>query len=342
MVSKKLLLSVISFSILFVTLAYGLDVNLSMEIWDRWTIVNQDSITENYMSVERAYFRIEPKFGDYIKGRFNIDVFSSDKGNDANGAGLKLKYAYLDFVNLIDYHTITVGLMKNYFGTIYDWEYPTIEKDINDLEHVLSSTDYGLGVTGKFDYFTYNVAVYNGEGYKKTGDDVNTNPCFMGNVRISPIEYFTIGGSIRYHKYGTVDSINDEYNTQMAYAGVANINFDPINIWFEYIVDQDDDPNLDTTITAQGFTVMPVLSLKNMTGADVELVARYDQWDPNTDVDDDGHNRIIAGINWNAYKDGSNKVMIQANYERLSWEADGVDPVDVFALQFRWKFKTAI
>lgn len=339
---KRILFLLFSFSILFTALSYGFETKISMEIWDRWTISYQDSITENYMSVERGYFRIEPKFNDYIKGRFNIDVYSSDKSNDANGAGLKLKYAYLDFVNLLNYHTFSAGLIKNYFGTIYSWNYTTIEKSLDDLEKVTSSTDYGLALTGKFDYFIYNVGIYNGEGYKKTEDNVNTQPALLANIRVKPIEYFMIGGSVRYHNYGTVDTLNEEYKSQLALAGVANINFKPVDLWFEFIIDKDNDPNIDTTITAQGFMIMPVISLKDMTGADVQLVGRYDMWDPNTDIDEDGHSRIIAGLNWNVFKDDNNKVMLQFNVERTMYEAEGSDPDDKIMLQLRWKFKTSV
>lgn len=331
-----------SIFILFTSLIYGLETKISMEIWNRWTVGFQDSITENYMSVERGYFRIEPKFNDYIKGRFNIDVYSSDKSNDANGAGIKLKYAYLDFKNIVDYHTFSIGLIKNYFGTIYTWDYTTIEKSLVDIEKVTSSTDCGFSITGKFDYFIYNVGIYNGEGYKKTEDDLNTQPAFLANIRIKPIDNIMIGGSARYHNYGILDSINDQYRSKLAFAGVANINFKPVDLLIEFIVDKNNDPNIDTTITAQGFMVMPVLNFKEIAGKDIQLIGRYDMWDPNTDEDDDGHSRIIAGLNWNVFKDNSNKVMLQLNFERKMFEAEGSEPDDQIRLQFRWKFNTSV
>jgi hypothetical protein len=85
---------------------------------------------------------------------------------------------YLDFSNMLPIKDskITVGLMKTYFGTIYDWTYITIDKDPSDKYKFVSSTDYGFGISGYLPngFGTYALAAYNGEGYKKTGGDINT------------------------------------------------------------------------------------------------------------------------------------------------------------------------
>ena len=98
-------------------------------------------VTKNEMALKRGYLRLEPKFGNNIKGRFNVDFFSDEDGLD--GAGLKIKYAYLDFSNMLPIKDskIIIGLMKTYFGTIYDWDYSTIDKDPSDKYNFVSSTD---------------------------------------------------------------------------------------------------------------------------------------------------------------------------------------------------------
>ncbi|MCK4500229.1 hypothetical protein KAU11_07015, partial [Candidatus Babeliales bacterium] len=193
---KKALLIVI-----LTVVAFGIlnaETKLKMELWNRWTYQTIDGeVTKNEMALKRGYLRLEPKFGNNIKGRFNVDFFSDDDALD--GVGLKLKYAYLDFNNMLPIKDskLTIGLMKTYFGTIYDWNYTTIEKDPSDKYKFVSSTDYGFGISGYLPngFGTYALAAYNGEGYKKTGGDINKDLNFVANLRVTPIAGVTVGGS---------------------------------------------------------------------------------------------------------------------------------------------------
>jgi hypothetical protein len=66
----------------------------------------------------------------------------------------------------------------------------------------------------------------------------------------------------------------------------------------------------------------------------VELLARYDFYDPNTDVDDDGENWITGGINY--YVDGLNS-MFYLNYIKKGEEGTEVDN-DVIMVQMQLVF----
>ncbi|MDO9578277.1 MAG: hypothetical protein Q7J16_10365, partial [Candidatus Cloacimonadales bacterium] len=115
---KKTLLVVVLAMVAFGIL--NAETKLSMELWNRWSYETIDGdVQQNSLSLERGYFRLEPVFSSKIKGRFNLDFFSSDAA--ADGVGMKLKYAYLDFSELIPLKDtkVTIGLMKTYFGTIY-------------------------------------------------------------------------------------------------------------------------------------------------------------------------------------------------------------------------------
>lgn len=88
-------------------------------------------------AVKRGYLRWEHQFIDKIKSRVTLDIFPTDKEGYHYGAGLKLKDAYVDFKYLIPEGKFRIGLQKNYFGHIYDWEYPTVEKSLADKELVM-------------------------------------------------------------------------------------------------------------------------------------------------------------------------------------------------------------
>jgi len=306
----------------------AMETKVSMTLWNRYTAdLTGGELNESVFSLERGYFRVEPTFNDKIKGRFNIDLFSDDDALD--GAGLKLKYAYLDFSEVlpIPESKISAGLIKHYFGTIYDWEYISIQKALEDKEGVASSTDYGFALYGYLPggYGEYAVSVLNGEGYKKTGGDLDKEPEIAANLRVIPIPGFTLGGSVLYE--------NDE-NERLAYAGVAHFSKGPFELWGEYLVSDINE------ITSSGFMVMPIIKLKRMAGIDVDILGRFDMWDGNTDADDDGHMNITAGLNWNLVRDekGAPMVFLQLQGERTMFEDDAIEDIDKLMAQLQWTF----
>lgn len=315
-----------------VTSLIGAETKVSMTLWNRYTaeLVDGD-FTGSVFSLERGYLRIEPTLSDKVKGRFNIDFFSDEDGLD--GAGLKLKYAYLDFSEVlpIPENKISVGLIKHYFGTIYDWEYLSIQKALEDKEKVASSTDYGLALYGYLPggFGEYAVSLLNGEGYKKTGADVDKEPEIAANLRVIAIPGLTVGGSVLYE--------SDE-SERLAYAGIAHFSKGAFELWGEYLVSDMND------ITGSGFMVMPILKLKGMTGIDIDLLGRFDMWDGNTDIDDNGHTNITAGVNWNLIRNekGSPMVFMQIQGERTMFEDETAADIDQLMVQLQWKFSNAL
>ncbi|MCF7793681.1 MAG: OprO/OprP family phosphate-selective porin [Candidatus Cloacimonetes bacterium] len=342
------------FIVILAIVAFGIlnaETKLKMELWNRWSYETIDGeVQKNEMALKRGYLRLEPKFTGKIKGRFNLDFFSDDVGD---GVGMKLKYAYLDFSELIPVKNskVTVGLMKTYFGTIYDWNYTTIEKDPSDKYKFVSSTDYGMGFSGYLPngLGTYALAVYNGEGYKKTAGDINKDMNFLGNIRVTPIVGLTLGGSymIKTVKDKEVDDgtgnmidnpAREEYNMM---AGVAKFAYGPFSVLGQYLNKVKAMPNDDAVddVTSSVISVMPVFKVNNS----FDIIARYDIYDPDTDTDDDGKNTLIAGVNYNMLRDSKNKpvLFVQANYETTTFE-DESDAVNQILVQLRWIFSETI
>ncbi|MDO9578129.1 MAG: hypothetical protein Q7J16_09610, partial [Candidatus Cloacimonadales bacterium] len=299
------------------------------------------------LSLERGYFRLEPVFSSKIKGRFNLDFFSTD--GTSNGADIKLKYAYLDFSELIPLKDtkVTIGLMKTYFGTIYDWNYTTIDKDPSDKYKFVSSTDYGMGFSGYIPngYGTYDIAVYNGEGYKKIGSNINKDMNFLGNIRVTPVAGVTVGGS--YMMMTKHDSEIDDGTGTMIYnparevysmmAGVGKFAYGPFSVLAQYLMKDKDKPNVDgyEKVNTTVLSLMPVFKVNNS----FDIIARYDMYDPDTDADDDGENTLVAGVNYNIMRDAKNNptLLVQANYQTTTFE-DESDAENAIMVQLRWIF----
>lgn len=327
--------------LLSVEITLALTTNLSMELWDRYTMVRQAGKTQSSVfSLERGYFRLEPTFTDKIKGRFNLDFFSSDKYND--GAGIKLKYAYVEFNEVvpIPLSRFSFGMDKTYFGTVYDWAYVTIEKALEDKEKVISSADYGINFTGYLPkgYGEYAISLINGEGYSKAGSKVNINPAPVVNLRLIPIPGVSLGSSVLYEKAGFIDTIKTAYDKRLDYTGVARFAFGPLDAWFEYLAQQYGvtTRGVYSETKSQGFMIMPVLRFIRP----LDLVLRYDKWDPNSGTANDGWSTLIGGFNWNILFDGQGTptLFIQTNWQRTMYEDSNKKPLDQIMVQLRWTF----
>lgn len=328
---------------------------LSMELWNRWTLETIDGeIQENEIAVKRGYFRLEPQFTSNIKGRFNLDFFSDDGA--ADGVGMKLKYAYLDFAVLpIPDSKLTIGLMKTYFGTIYEWDYQVIEKDPSDKYKFVSSTDYGVGISGYFPqgFGTYNVAAYNGEGYKATGSDLNKDLNFAADVRVTPMVGVTLGGSYMFKtkndaQVDTTLAGNGELVDNPArinynmLAGIGKVAFGNFSLLGQYLMKTTSLPNVDGAddVNSTVLSVMPKYMINNS----FDIIGRYDMYDPDVDTDDDGYNVMVVGLNYNVVRDAKNSptLFFQLNYETTMYEDSDKDPVNQIMLQMRWKFSEVL
>ncbi|MDZ4121632.1 MAG: hypothetical protein U1C33_04385, partial [Candidatus Cloacimonadaceae bacterium] len=208
---------------------FGQETRVGGELWNRWTYETGKSaadssnvVKKNYFALERGYFDLRTKFSEQTSARFTVDMFSTDMDGFKDGAGLKLKYGFVDFNDLtpIPDLTITAGLQKVFFGTIYDWNYTLIGKDPVDEYKIANSADFGLTANGFLPegLGEYAVGIYNGEGYKVFGKNLkdNTDFAYLANLRLTPIAGVTVGGSymlttVEREKKLSDNSINSSY-----------------------------------------------------------------------------------------------------------------------------------
>jgi len=304
----------------------GGETKVSMLLWNRYTseIVDND-VNQSKFTLERGYFRIEPTITDKIDGRFNLDFFSDE--TSTTGGGVRVKYAYLNFKDVlpIPESKISVGLIQHYFGFGYDWEYITIEKVLEEVEGVAKSADYGIAFCGNLpgDKGVYAVSVYNGEGYTSTGSDLDVTPELLGNIRLALVPGFTFGGSVLY--FTDAD--------KLAAIALGRFSKGPFELRGEYLFQDRND------IKSNGFMVMPILKLKELMNVDVDIVGRFDMWDVNADIADDGHMRFIGGLNWNIVRDSKDKpqVMLQIQGQKTTYESAIAD-VNLLMVQLQWGF----
>lgn len=383
----------------------ALETKLGGEMWGRWTKETTkqkdaagnyvDKTSKNYLSLERGYFDLQTAFTASTKARFTVDMFSTDathevgtlsdssqttlpiepatltnKTSSIDGAGLKLKYAYVDFANLVPIPelTLTAGLQKVYFGSIYDWTYSLIGKAPTDEYKVVNSSDYGVTVNGylPMGYGEYALGAYNGEGYKKVGASLkeNTDYAFLGNLRLTPIAGVTLGGSAMINTVGRKQALSGEatvstYEEQALLDGIARLAYGPIDMWAEYISKDVAYPNASTKdYTAKGLMIMPTVSLGKYLPVDIQFIGRYDTWDetdkPLSGTTKTGSllNVMTFGVNYNFLPDASAvpAMQLQLNYTDKKYDegksaptyADGKGDSNQVMLQLKWKFSSLI
>ncbi|MEJ5307984.1 MAG: hypothetical protein WHT27_06790 [candidate division WOR-3 bacterium] len=329
-------------TLIFSTIFAG-ETKYGFEIWSRYhaTFENENEfvLTKNQIYSPRGYFTVEPKFRDDIKGRFTLDFVSLKDG--VEGASVRLKYAYLDFSNLpLKNSNINFGLIKNFFGTIYDYEYPVYETELSDKEKVVNSADYGVSFNGLFPggFGFYALSVMNGEGYKKTDSSVDLNPAFLANLRVVPFAGLTLGGSILYENKTllspeSVDTLISD-SLRMAYVGLVKFNYNFLSLSFEYVSNKID------SVEGNGYSGIGLINAKNLMNIPLEFIVRYDNWDKNVDNDNDSHQRIIAGTNLNFFKD--NGIIMQLSYDRTMYEDTTKVDLNGMVFQMKWKFSNTI
>lgn len=392
-------------------LANAVETKLSGEFWGRWINETAkrknaagnytDKVVSNYLSLERGYFGMETKFSELTKARFTVDIFSTDKTheytaytlNDSSqvalpvepatltastktgsldGAGLKIKYAYVDFGGLIPIPdlTLTTGMQKVYFGTIYDWNYTLIGKAPTDEYKVANSADLGVTLNGYLPggFGEYAVGAYNGEGYKKVASSLkdNTDFAYLANLRLTPIPGITLGGSYMSNSVGRNkaldgDALNASYEEQQLMDGLLRLAYGPVDVWGEYISKNVKFPNETSSsktkeYTATGLSIIPIISLKDFINTDIQLVGRYDSWDESDRIAADKSrsklSAITFGANYNLLHDESAvpAMQLQLNYTTKAYVedkshsdfADGKKDTSQINLQLKWRFANTI
>jgi len=398
----KLMLNLICIGLLFIPIGLScMETKLSGEFWGRWISEiakrkdsegnYEDKLVSNYLSLERGYLGLETKFSEQVKGRFTVDIFTTDKtyeyreyslvdstlsystkSGSIDGAGLKIKYAYVDFGGLIPVKdmTLTAGMQKVYFGSIYDWSYTLIGKAPSDEHKVVSSSDLGITLNGYLPsgFGEYQLGIYNGEGYKKVGANLkeNTDFAYLGNLRVTPITGFTIGGSymintVERDKKLDGEIINSSYEEQKLTDIYTRLAYGPVDLTGEYIIKDVDFPNVKDinktqAYTATGISIFPCLNLKAYLPYDLQLVGCYDIWDESDRVETDkARNKVTAstiGVNYNFMPDETDNpaMQLQLNYTTKKYDednshsdyADGQKDSSQINLQLKWKFANTL
>ena len=309
------------------------DANIYGYFWWRYTYENPTQPegvedNEHAFSIERGYIRWQTKTTP-VAFKGTIDISQKGSATNTSDWNIRLKYAEADWTlpYIGDYLPDTkllIGLQKVYFGIMDLWEYPVIEKNLEEAEKKTNSADLGLGLYGLLPsgYGEYAVQVFNGSGYTHVVE-ANTNKAVCANIALIPYPGVMLKGSYWMAEQPVGDTIITQVD-QDRYAGLLQLKYGPVTLMAEYLGTKDDDVN------GVGYSGFAEIALTKV----LSVLGRYDYFDADTDVDNNGHNRIIGGLNFKV----SNTLLTQFNYQLMTYEDDARDSADKIMVQCKYSY----
>lgn len=245
-----------------------------MQIYTDFRSTSSNGASASAFEINRAYFGYGYNFSPNFSGKVNLDV-----GNPGVG-GLQmtayLKNAFLQYkakgltadFGLIG--TAEFNVQEGFWGNRY------VQKTFQDYNGFNPSADLGIGVGYQFAKFIKaDLAVYNGEGYKKVQAD-STFKTLIG-VTLTPAKGFIARGS---YDFMTKNNV-----TQSTVSGFVGYKADKFSLAAEYN-SQQNQKNVDSHTVYGPSIWASVTPAKNF-----KIYARYDDLSSKND--------------WNKSKDGS-------------------------------------
>ena len=297
----------------------------------------------NGVSIRRVYFTGDFTLSEDFSSRFRLETHQlADQS-----FGVYVKDAWLKWKGVFSGSDLVFGISPTPAFDVSEgaWGHRHLEKTIMDLNGIVGSRDMGIDLKGKFDQsgtVRYWIKVGNNSGNKP---EANKYKRFYGQLEFVPSSNLLI---TVYGDYASAPDMTDPYNAgQMvstsSVVGAAFLNYKQkgqFSFGLEGFIRsmQNALPNSTNTAlrskNAYGISVWAYANLSET----AQIVGRFDTFDPDKDVSNDGRNLILAGVQFNPIKD----VSITPNVEIFTYQAtptNGGDKSDVVPrVTFFWKF----
>jgi hypothetical protein len=263
----------------------------------------------NVFQFRRAYFTYENKINDTLKFRFrydadntaNITAVDFAKSTTSKDDKLRpfIKHLYLEYaVNWLQ-SKFNVGMIETLSFKLAEdrWGLRSVAKtlldgykDITGVEIDQTSADIGVTWKGTLaKYARFGVGVHNGSHYSHAETDKYKK--FSGNLQLIPVAGWNVVGFVDYEKQSNGAQART-YKLETFLEMVKGLTL--AGEWFTY-----DNENYKTAAGTRfnvgGWSVFGVYKIKP---DKLSLFARYDSYEPNSQVADDEIGLIIAGADW--------------------------------------------
>jgi hypothetical protein len=276
--------------------------------------------------VARAYINVTGNISHLIAFRFTPDITRETNATPSVSGSLvyRVKYAYAQF-NLDDWMTrgswVRFGANQtpliDYEEGIYRYRFQGTtfaeRETAPNGSGFLTSSDFGLSFHGNFpsNFGDIHAGIYNGEGYSKA--EANNQPAFQirGTVRPLAIGPPVLRG-IRFT--GFYDSDNYVKNADKKRAVFqATYEYVYVNAGFDYLHTEDQTSAKPGTAHVKGSGWSFWINPKSKMG--LELLYRYDHFQPDTSISDRNRPRTIVGVSYWFPHQGNVSTAILVDYD---------------------------
>jgi len=268
----------------------------------------------NGFEIDRVYLDFKKSIDDTYSVKATTDVGRGESGS----LDLYLKYAYLQ-ADLAEGIKVRVGSVGNAHVGFADkfWGGRWLAKNFADQVGAVSSADIGVHASGKHakGMFSWGAAIVNGEGYKNP--DMDYDKTFQARATVDPLNGdmklpISVYVSKEFYNFEGVDG-------QTIVIGSVGFDQEYVTFFGEYLMDTPGDKGIDEAgqeydVKGSGMSASVVGKVPDL----FNVVLRYDQWDPNAEVEEDGHSMLRVGVT----KKLAKKVHAGLMYETKSFELE--------------------
>jgi hypothetical protein len=263
--------------------------------------------------VTRAYLNVTGRFPGGIATRVTADLYNS--GGAGGLHAFRLKYAYVAWTPEHSPLTYKIGQMHTPF---IDWEEALWDYRMQgtmpmERNGYMSSSDFGMGVDGKFDAdrFNFQVGLYNGENYSGALGDQRKDLMARASYRLMTSDDGSRVGGLRVTAYGSYGAPSSGGRRQRL-IGMVSYKSTNLTLAGEFGLTRDSTTGGNTAVGGSAVATAPLKSGRLMSAYGVfhfprtrfALLGRVDIVDPQTDSTaaapgtNDRLTRVIGGISY--------------------------------------------
>jgi hypothetical protein len=267
----------------------------------------------NNFDVTRAYVNVLGRLAGGISTRVTADIYRPAADNSLQ---YRLKYAFFAYTPQNSLLTYKLGQIHTPWLDWEEalWDYRMQGTVALDRNGYLSSSDFGVGVDGKWgpDRINIQIGLYNGENYNGGTGDFRKDVMGRASFRVSDTDDSSHVGGVRVTAYGQYGKPTGG-GTRQRWVGMVSYRSKQITLAGEFAAIID-------SVTAGARVPARVISgfgVYHLTGGKAALIGRVDVVDPNTNTANNQQTRIIGGASYQL----SPNVRLLADLDRLSFES---------------------
>lgn len=257
---------------------------------------NADGTPTNAFEIHRSYFSYSNNLSDAVSFKFTTDVGRTSVDDRL--------VAYLKVAQLkwkTSFGSLVFGLQGLNMFKVQEgnWGYRFVEKSPMDLHKFSSSADLAFGYYNKFaKKLNFSAIISNGTGYKHSENDDYKKLSFQlyyGDSKIHKNGNFNVGAVFSTESFDYIAGTDTSTKSTSVVGGFAAYQIANLRLGAEYdMLTKGGSSDVTKNIIS---VYANYAAMKNL-----DIFARFDKYDPNTDVDNDGSNYIIAGLNYKPVK----------------------------------------